>query len=69
LAEDIRILAKPILVAGLRRELRKLSRRRCTNQQIAWWIKGFYRALQLVGGLSPEIQQLFDSELKKIEMV
>ncbi len=45
------------------RELKKLRRRGCANGQIAWWIKGFYRALQLSEKLSPEIQQRLEEEL------
>lgn len=53
----------------INRELRKLRRRGCSNQQIAWWIRGFYRALELVGGLSLETQQRIDEELKKINQI
>jgi hypothetical protein len=48
------------------RELRKLRRRGCANLHIAWWIKGFYRALQLSGKLSPEIQGRLEEALKEI---
>jgi hypothetical protein len=51
------------------RELRKLRRRGCANSHIAWWIKGFYRALQLSGGLSLEIQQCLDEELAAINRI
>jgi len=62
-------LSKSIQISDIRRELRKLRRAKRSNPQIGWWIRGFYRALQLTGVLLPEIQGFFDEELKQMNKV